>query len=82
MDKAPLSASIAAQRQRVLARLERGPATTLELRADEDILHPPGRIKELRDSGHNIALLWVQRQTEGGAVHRVGLYQLRSAPGA
>jgi hypothetical protein len=71
-----LSTATEAQVMRVLKRLKRGPATTLDLRNDLDVIHPPGRIKQLRDRGHSIMTRMVQRQTEGGAWHRVGLYVL------
>lgn len=66
-----------AQRDRVLQRLKRGPATTLELRRDEDVIHPAGRVRELRNSGHSITTLMLEQQTDSGAWHRVGQYVLR-----
>jgi hypothetical protein len=76
------SASTATERQvaRALARLRRGPATTLELRGEEDILHPAGRIKTLRDRGYTILMRRVEKPTDAGDVHRVGLYSLVKSP--
>ena len=42
------------QRQRILARLRIGPATTQELRDELRTMHPSGRIMELRRQGHEI----------------------------
>ena len=64
---------------RVLARLQRGPATTLQLREEEDVLHPAGRVKQLRGRGHDIVTVLVDRQTTSGTWHRVGMYRHRGA---
>jgi hypothetical protein len=76
------SASTSTERQleRTLSRLRRGPATTLELRREEDILHPAGRIKTLRERGHTILMRRVEQQTDCGDMHRVGLYALIKSP--
>ncbi|MBH9552872.1 helix-turn-helix domain-containing protein [Inhella sp. 4Y17] len=50
--------------------------STLEARTLLDILHPAGRVKELRDEGHNILTLWTDAPTEAGELHRVGVYLL------
>lgn len=53
----------AAQRQRLLKRLQQGPAA---------------RVHELRHRlGFNIVLHWVDQATDCGKVHRVALYELR-----
>ena len=44
----------AVQRARILARLRIGPATTLQLRDELRIMHPGGRICELRQLGFEI----------------------------
>lgn len=68
----------AAQRQRLLKRLQQGPATTIELRRELDILAPAPRVHELRHRfGYDIVLHWVDQATDCGKVHRVGLYELR-----
>lgn len=47
--------------------------TTIEIR-DEGILHPPGRIKEMREQGHCILTHWVRRPDANAVMHRVGMY--------
>ena len=73
-----LSTATDAQRQRVLARLQLGPATTLDLRVELDVIHPPGRVAELRERGHSISTFMVDRQTAAGAWHKVGMYRLHT----
>tara|TARA_R110000851_G_scaffold72099_1_gene160005 strand:+ start:1653 stop:2018 length:366 start_codon:yes stop_codon:yes gene_type:complete len=68
-----------AQRQRLLKRLQQGPATTIELRRDLDIMMPAARVHELRHRfGHDIHLHWITQATDCGKLHRVGLYELRA----
>lgn len=55
-------------------------ATTIELRAKLDILHPAGRIKDLRRDGRGIETIYEQHPTECGKLHRVGVYVLISQP--
>ncbi|NMZ64693.1 hypothetical protein HBN99_10185 [Pseudomonas oryzihabitans] len=50
------STSGAAQRQRLLQRLRQGPANTIELRRDLNIMMPAARVKELREAGHDTRL--------------------------
>ena len=67
----------ASQRTRVLARLKRGPVTTLELIQDENILRPGARICELRDKGHDIRTHLQDVIDPWGRKHsRVALYYL------
>jgi Helix-turn-helix domain len=71
----------ATQRALLLAALQsHGVVSTLEARAFLDILHPAGRIKELRGLGHNIVTLWADKPTEAGKLHRVGVYLLARVP--
>lgn len=79
MTTATLSTATEAQLQRVLDRLKRGPVTTLELRVEQDVIHPPGRIAELRKRGHSISTFMVDRQTDAGAWHKVGMYRLHAS---
>jgi hypothetical protein len=44
----------AVQRARILSRLRIGPATTLQLRNELHVMHPGGRIMELRRLGVSI----------------------------
>lgn len=68
--------SAAAQRERLLRALECGPVDTVHAYRALDILHVPRRIFELRKAGYAIELSWVDRITEQGHAHRVGLYSL------
>ena len=69
--------STEAQRQRLLAALRRSPVTTIEARRDLDILHPAGRVKELRhNEGHQILTAWSYEPTDCGKLHRVARYVL------
>jgi Helix-turn-helix domain len=66
-----------AQRYRLLEALKHGPVTTLEARHGLDILMPATRVHELRHgAGHNIEMLWVDRPTASGNLHRVAMYVL------
>jgi hypothetical protein len=71
----PIS-SAAAQRQRILKWLASAPLTTLQARHYLDILHPAGRIMELRKRGHKIQMVWVDDISESGKFHRVAKYIL------
>lgn len=66
--------STAAQRQRILRALRAGPVSTIQARRNLDILHPAGRVRELRLIGHRINTVWTHETTDCGKVHRVGLY--------
>lgn len=67
----------ASQRTRIMARLKRGPVTTLELIQDENILRPGARICELREKGHDIRTHLQDVIDPWGRQHsRVALYYL------
>ncbi len=68
-----------AQRARLLAALKRGPVDTVHAYRQLDILHVPRRIFELRKMGYAITTEWVERITEAGERHKVGLYTLEAA---
>lgn len=70
--------SCAQQRARAFQALQFGPLNTFEASRCLDIYHPPKRIEELRDQGHDIVLHWIRIETEVGEVHRVGQYVLTS----
>ena len=70
--------SAAAQRARTLAALRLRPHTTLELRRLQDVLHPAGRVMELRKLGETIQTLWTTDVTSEGNAHRVARYLLIS----
>ena len=66
----------AAQRARLLKALRRGPVTTLQARGRLDVMHPGGRIMELRRMGHEILTLRTRETTPGGQQHVVARYVL------
>ena len=68
--------SAAAQRARTLAALRVRPHTTLELRRLQDVLHPAGRVMELRQHGEPIETHWAIDVTSEGQAHRVARYVL------
>jgi hypothetical protein len=64
------------QRQRILAWLLcYHTLTTLQVRQELDIMHPAGRVQELRGQGHNIITHWAIDDS-GKAKHRVARYML------
>lgn len=63
------------QRQAILAWLYVRSLTTLEARQELDIMHPAGRVQELREQGHNIKTHWTIEDTGKGS-HRVARYVL------
>lgn len=65
-----------AQRRRLLTALQRGSITTLEARRELDILHPAGRVMELRRQGIEIDTAWIEQPTDEGRLHRVAHYIL------
>ena len=74
------SNSLNAQRTRLLAALKAAGSTgisTIEARAVLDIMHPGGRIKELRQAGYQI-LTRKSWETTALAKHRVARYILIS----
>lgn len=66
------------QRHRLMTALRRYAVTTFEAMRLLDIYHPPARIKELRQEGHDIQTVWVNALTEAQKPHRVGMYVLRN----
>lgn len=70
--------SIAQQRELLLTYLlAHHRITTLEARTKLDILHPAGRILELRKDGKNIVTHWTTVETPLGK-HRIAEYVLLS----
>lgn len=69
-----------AQRQRLRLALERAGSkgiTTLQARHDLNVMHPGGRIHELRhDYGLNIQTIWTTDTTPEGFQHRTARYVL------
>ena len=67
----PPAQELAAQRAKLLAMLRRGPVSTLAARAAA-IMHPAGRVHELREAGFEIHT--------GTSENRVGVYYLIDPP--
>lgn len=63
------------QRQRILQffEAEKRPLSTFYFR-ERGILHPGGRIKELRDRGYKILTYYVHAPDANGVLHRIGFY--------
>lgn len=77
MNSIPLSISNAAQRKRLRKHLElNGNITTTEARELLAIMHPAGRIKELRFQGLSISTEWVVFPSAKGVNHRQAKYVL------
>lgn len=69
------SNSSPSQRARLVKYFETCPRlSTLQARKELGILHPCGRIMELRRSGHKIDTHWIKEADSNGVLHRVGLY--------
>ncbi|KTD18720.1 Uncharacterised protein [Legionella lansingensis] len=67
--------SASSQRARLLKFFESIPRiSTIEAREVLGILHPGGRIMELRKKGYRIDTHWVEEPDANGVLHRVGLY--------
>lgn len=69
--------SRAAQRERIGRHLlKHGRATTIDLRDDCGVMHPAGRIMEMRAIGWPIVTTWIWATDHEGRPHRCGLYIL------
>ena len=67
------------QRARILQYIEEAGskgASTIELREKLDILHPAGRVNELREEGHKINTRWAVTENAQGKKHRNARYVL------
>lgn len=72
--------SAEAQRVRLLDCLQKfGMIDTITARRELDIMMPATRIFELRKRGHHIDMVWIERPTDCGKLHRVALYVLGGA---
>lgn len=73
-----LESDSGSQRNRIMKRLRKGAASTLQLRREDDVLMPAARIYELRHFyNYNIQSIWTNEATESGIVHRVCKYILK-----
>ena len=64
------------QQRRLLAALRQGPLTTLDCRERLGIMHPGGRVLELRERGWPIVTVWGRQIDAAGQLHRVARYVL------
>lgn len=53
-----------------------GSCTTIEARKTLDIIHPAGRVLDLRKMGEKVETVWTWDVTEQGKPHRVANYLL------
>lgn len=51
-----------------------GSLTTQDIRHELDIMHPAGRVKELRGRGFEIPANWESYPTTSGKMHRMARY--------
>lgn len=68
------------QRARILNALEQAGCrgmSTIELREQENIMHPSGRVKELREMGYPIITDWTTSLNAQGNPHRCARYILK-----
>ncbi|HAT7871345.1 TPA: hypothetical protein JBE57_07525 [Legionella pneumophila] len=73
--KPSYSNSASSQRARILKHFESCPRlSTVEAREIYGVLHPCGRIMELRKKGYLIDTHWIVAPDLNGVLHRVGLY--------
>jgi hypothetical protein len=70
------SNAAAAQRARLMDELRQRPVSTIDARRELDILHPAGRVLELRRAGVPILTYWVTEPTDCGKAHRIARYTL------
>lgn len=71
--------SAKAQCARLLAYLRKHKScSSIEATRELDIIDPRRRIKDLREQGHRIDMVWSHEPTPCGRIHRVGRYYLIS----
>lgn len=69
------SNSVKSQQERILKIFSQNHSlSTMQARNEYGILHPCGRIKELRQKGHQIETHWIKETDLNGVMHRIGLY--------
>lgn len=67
--------STSSQCARILKHFEVCPRlSTIQARNEYGILHPGGRVRELRKKGYQIQTHWISESDSNGVMHRVGLY--------
>lgn len=66
------------QRARLEAHFAKcGSTTTADARSKLGILHPAGRVQELREAGHKIVTVWTRYTDPTGRLHRMARYEWR-----
>lgn len=65
------------QRIRMLEGLRLYSVSTFEARRYLDVVHPAGRVQELREEGHVIETLRHSEPSESGKRHSIAVYVLR-----
>ncbi len=67
------------QRAKILKHIRtNGSLTTLEAREELGIMHPGGRVMELRKQGFEIETHWINEVDTAGKEHRTGRYLFAS----
>ena len=69
------------QCMRLLEALRHFPVSTFEARRYLDVMHPAGRVQELRDQGHEIDTLRLSEPSDVGRPHCIAVYVLRKEAG-
>ena len=64
------------QGTRLFEALRRFPISTFEARKHLDVMHPAGRVHELRESGNRIDTHWASEPSDVGRPHRIAVYVL------
>jgi len=73
--KRAYSNSASSQRARILEHFANCPRlSTIEARDEYGILHPCGRVMELRKKGYRIDTNWIAAPDSNGVLHRIGQY--------
>ena len=67
----------AEQGKRLLEALRLFSVSTLEARRYLDIMHPAGRVQELREADNEIDTLRIAQPSEAGRAHSIAVYNLR-----
>mgnify|MGYP000167356351 CR=1 FL=1 len=74
--------SVFSQRLKILGWFKNNPSlATEQARRELGIMHPAGRIGELRKRGYNILTHWADYPTADGSFHRMAKYVLMSRKG-
>lgn len=79
--RTPYNNAISSQCNRILEALKlEGPQSTFRLRS-KGIMHPGGRVRDLRASGYKISTQRVVEPDENDVLHHIALYVLHGRNG-